>query len=302
MWPWKRTETRADNFSEAVLQQLLAGAEGGPTQNATAAAETCAGLWARGFAAAIVRPETDTTRALTPAVLAYIGRALHQCGQAVLQIVVEDGEIELRPASSWNVTGGVNPASWEWTLTLAGPSETVTRRMPASHVLNLCYSIDPSRPWVGVGPLGHSLTTLALLNRTETRLAEEMGQAVGSALAVPDVTTSGKLQTDLRALKGELVLVQGMQAGWDDPAKRPTQGGHTDWLPRRLGANPPDALRALRAEVMASILAASGVPVMLLGGSDTLAREACDRWRAARSRPLGGSSHLHSRKGSTRRA
>ena len=276
MWPWKRTETRADNYTEAILQQLLASAEGGPAQNATAAIEVCSGLWARGFASAVVRPETASTQALTPAVLAYIGRQLHTCGQAVLEIVVEDGDLELRPAASWDVTGGVNPASWEWTLTLAGPSETVTSRMPPSHVLNLTYSIDPSQPWVGVGPLGHARTSLDLLNRLETRLAEEMGQAVGSTLAVPDVTTSGKLQTDLRAPKGELVLVQGMQSGWDDPAKRPTQGGHTDWLPRRLGANPPDALRALRLDVSTVVLAASGVPVTLLGGSDTLAREA---WR-----------------------
>ena len=291
MWPWSKgtLETRddVDSYTEAVLQQILTGATGSPIPNATAAMEICAGLWARGFASAAVVPSNRATRSLTAPILAHIGRQLHSCGQAVLEIAVVRGRLELHAASSWTVEGGVDPSTWEWTLTLPGPSETVTRPLHAARVLNLMYSHEPGRPWAGVGPLGHAKTSMDLLDRIETRLSEEMGQPVGAALPVPNVGTSAQLQADLRKLKGELVLVEGMQSGWGDPAAAPSQR-HQDWQARRLGGNPPDSLRTLRADVSRAVLAASGVPVSLLGDSDgTLAREGWRQFLLGTLAPVG---------------
>ncbi len=285
--PWSRNETRAssEGFTEARLLALLTAADGVPS--ATAVMEVAAGLWARGFASAIVTPRTPATQALTPTIMAYIGRQLHQCGQAVLEMEVRRGRLVLRPASSWTVTGGMDPEGWDWQLTFAGPTASEVVTMPASRVLNLQYSYEAERPWVGIGPLGHAATTRSLLGRIESRLSEEMGQSVGAVLPVPDLGASAQLQTDLRALEGELTLVQGMQSGWQDPSQTPSQR-HPDWTPRRLGGNPPDSLRALRAEVSRAVLAASGVPVSLLGDSEgTLAREGWRQFLLGTLAPLG---------------
>ena len=52
-----------------------------------------------------------------------------------------------------------------------------------------------------------------------------------------------------------------------------------DWVARRIGANPPEAMIGLRRDVQASILAACGCPGSLLERSDgTLAREEMRRF------------------------
>ena len=288
MWPWKRETRAANNYTDAVLENLLTNASGA-VQNATAAMEIAAGLWARGFASAVVTPDTLTTSALTPAVLSHVGRQLHRCGQAVMEIVMVRGRLTLQPVNSWVVEGGSDPADWEWTLTIPGPSGTFTRRVPASRVLNLMYSFEPARPWVGVGPLGHAATTLTLANRLETRLAEEMGQAVGSVLPVPNVATSAKLQADLRALRGELTLVEGMQSGWNDPAQAPSQR-HQDWMPRRLGGNPPDAYFARSGRTCRCRYSRRAVSrsTLLEAGQGTAARESAGgNSSTGRSQPIG---------------
>ena len=58
------------------------------------------------------------------ATLSMIGRALIRQGEIVFAIEVRDGRVMLAiPASSWDVTGDVDPASWSYSLTLGGPSQ-----------------------------------------------------------------------------------------------------------------------------------------------------------------------------------
>ena len=61
-----------------------------------------------------------------------------------------------------------------------------------------------------------------------------------------------------------------------------------DWKPRRFGADPPDTLRGLRADVYEAVCAACGVPPQLaMGQSDgTLARESWRRFVMGRVEPL----------------
>ena len=64
-------------------------------------------------------------------------------------------------------------------------------------------------------------------------------------------------------------------AGFGDKEAAP----RGDWQPRRIGANPPEAMIELRKEVQASILAACGCPGSLIERSDgTLAREEMRRF------------------------
>ena len=45
------------------------------------------------------------------------------------------------------------PDSWEYRLTLGGPSETITHEVPATSVLHFRYACDPATPWRGNGPI-----------------------------------------------------------------------------------------------------------------------------------------------------
>ena len=51
--------------------------------DAIAAADVAAGQWSRAFASAVVAPATAATAALTPDVLALIGRELLRRGEAL---------------------------------------------------------------------------------------------------------------------------------------------------------------------------------------------------------------------------
>ena len=72
-----------------------------------------------------------------------------------------------------------------------------------------------------------------------------------------------------------MVLVESTAGGYGDAASAPK----ADWVPRRIGADPPESLVELRREVSAGILAAAGCPGSLLLRTDgTLAREEMRRF------------------------
>ena len=63
-------------------------------------------MWGRAFASATVDPSTPATMALTPSVLAAIGRGLAVRGEVVFELDVQGGAVELMQAASWKVMGG----------------------------------------------------------------------------------------------------------------------------------------------------------------------------------------------------
>ena len=273
-FPWPKRETRSQSFTEARLTAISAGVSGSAIESAAAVVEVAAGLWARGFASATITPDNPATRSLTAPVLARIGRSLLSRGQAVFEIAVTGGRLRLVPASTWDVTGGADPATWTWDVDIPGPSGTVTRSLSSDRILNLTYSEDSARPWVGLGPLQLSKTTVDLMSNIETRLRQEMGQAVGNVIPLPNVNSATQLQADLRALNGELSLVESTSGGWGEGSQGAPE---SDWQPRRLGGNPPQSVDVIRSHVAQSILAAAGVPISLIAGGDgALAREG---WR-----------------------
>ena len=86
----------------------------------------------------------------------------------------------------------------------------------------------------------------------------------------------GDLKDDLKALSGNFALVPSMTDGnWSDPGRGNAPKG--DWSVQRIGANPPAAIDMLRSHACLDVLAACGVPVVLLEKSDgTALREG---WR-----------------------
>ena len=152
-------ETRAadTSYTDALVAALQRNAQGrvaNPSSPyATAALETCAGLIGRAFAAAEIAGPGIIASALTPEVMTLIGRSLIRKGEILFQIDTSTGQLQLIPAMSHSIAGGPDPESWQYDLTLGGPSETVSLSLPAASVLHLRYASDPETPWRGTGPL-----------------------------------------------------------------------------------------------------------------------------------------------------
>ena len=275
--PWSREpelETRDQSFTDAVVSQLLASAAGIDTGvDATAAVEIVSGIWGRAFSAAEVRPQNRATAGLTPTVLESIGRSLMQYGEAVFEIVVDGGQVRLDRASTWTITGGSDPRSWLYECTFPGPSRVRVRVLTQERIVHVKYSESREQPWRGVGPLQSAHTSGALLGYLESRLRQEMSGPVGHLIPVPTVSNQDKLLDDLKALKGQLTLVESTAKGW-------TQGTHaaprSDFDVKRIGADPPETLEPLRNSTSRAILAAAGVSAYVLadqGAQGAAARE-----------------------------
>ena len=263
-WPWGRTEKRQQTggaYTDAIVSLLQSAATSVGEPNATAAMETAAGLWSRAFASAEL---STPIAAVTPFVLASIGRELVRRGESLWAIAVRRGEIELRPAGSWDIAGGSNPKSWVYRFDTFGPSGGETRVYPAASVLHFKYATDPERPWAGLSPLGYARATGRLAANLELRLGEEAGARVGYLLPVPADGGSGdaddplaSLKNDLAALQGNTALIETTSAGFGEGRAAAPQ---SDWKAQRMGASPPATLAELRGDAAMAVLAACGVP------------------------------------------
>ena len=251
---------------------LLKEATGGSTATVASlgVTEACAGLWGRSFASATVTPSSLATAALTPPVLEAIGRRLLLHGEAVFEIMVEDGEVGLVEASNWEIE---ERGQWVYRADFSTPEGTYNRTLTASRILHPRIGATPKRPWQGQSPIPSATAKLAA--QLETKLTQEVGGPVGNVLPLPHKGSVTQLQGDIDKLSGRTVLVESTSAGYGDKEAAP----RGDWQTRRIGANPPEAMIGLRKDVQASILAACGCPGSLLERSDgTLAREEMRRF------------------------
>ena len=294
IWPWSRTaavEHRAasGSYTDAVTTALLAAASGSVSADPSTlgALEVCAGTWARAFASARVEPATPVTAAVTPGVLASIGRGLVRRGEVMHVLDVDQtGGVELVDVGHWDVRGVVSRSTWRVRASLHGPDSTVTRTVPYAAVAHCTYAVDPARPWRGVSPLAWGAQTGRLAGALERALADEAGAPVGSLVPVPEgqrEPTDGDtaeddpfaaLKADVARLRGALAFVETMSGGYGDRFGRPD----SDWRPRRVGADPPAALGELRTAAALTVFGACGVPPSLvtLPADGTGQREA---WR-----------------------
>ena len=119
--------------------------------------------------------------ALSPDVLATIARSLLLDGESLWVIDVEGGGLKLLPVGDHDVQGqSPDPASWIYRCSLYGPDGGTTRTVPAAGIVHVRYSVDPSRPWKGVGPLRRAaLDADLLLSHRNASLGEEAGAPVG---------------------------------------------------------------------------------------------------------------------------
>ena len=281
-------------FTDAVTAAIFAQASGDSLidPSALGALEIAASAWARALASAEVKPETPATAGVTPEVLALVARTLIRRGEIIFELEVKNGNLKLNPVGSHSVSGGPDEAGWVYRIDRFGPSGNVTLLRPAKGVLHFRYSVDPARPWHGIGPLGWSADTARLASALERRLGQEANLPVGGLLPVPSDGGDGSegdslasLKADLKSLKGDYAILETTSAGWGEGRAAAPQ---TDWQTRRLGADPPASLPALRSDAGVTVLSACGVPAILFAeqGEGSGAREGWRRFLFGSVRPV----------------
>ena len=289
-WPWKRETRAATGYADALTLALLREAEGVDAPKAqaeaVAAVEAAAGMLGRAFASADV--EGGRADVLTPGVLSCIGRDLVRRGESVYLVETRRDVLTLTPCASWDVCGTHDPATWRYAVELAGPSQTVTATRPGAAVIHCRWSAPPSRPWRGEGPLELAGLSSELLSSLETRLGQEAAAPVAQVIPSPSSgDETATLRKTIRDARGGLALVPSMAGGgWTgDRAAAPVH----DWRLSRLGADPPESLRALRTDVGRAVAAACGIPPDLIeAGSDSAGqRESYRRWLWSSVVPVG---------------
>ena len=280
-WPFSNDndlQTRDDSYTDTLIAALVGRASGRSlaVPTATAALEACAGTIGRGFASAELTGPDSITSALPPSTMEMIGRELIRAGQLVLLIDSSSGSLRLVPAQTHDVEGGPDPSTWEYTVTLGGPSRTDTHEVPAASVLHFKYAADPATPWRGNGPIQVAALAGQLSAETARALAEESSGPVGRLLGIPvdgaDSSVSG-LKADITSAKGRVALLE--TGDWNAP------GGDTkvDLDTSRFGPEPPAPLVQLLSAASQEVYAACGLNAALWGGGDAAStREA---WRLA---------------------
>ena len=129
------------SYTQDVLNYISSNASGHSLRGTAAALEICAGVWQRGMSTAEVSPMNGRTAALTPSLLGYVGRHLLLRGEVLFEVGVQGGQITLTPVQSWTVQGGIDPSTWMYEATFAGPSASVTRTtFGGSECLHLRYA------------------------------------------------------------------------------------------------------------------------------------------------------------------
>ena len=298
MWPFqtksKQPEKR-DGYADALLAAHYAAAQGGKgaSRSATSAAEISAGLIGRALASAKVKPDNIITQSLTPGLLNMIGRSLIYRGEIVFRISVGSGGL-LLPSQNIQVFGKADPSDWEYLLTETGPSNSETFRVPADEVLHFRWGTDPSRPWRGISPLTAASLTSRLLAETESQLSDEASGPRGSLIPVPQDGGDGgaddplkMLKADISKLRGNVALVETTSSGFGEGRVAAPGYGNSDWVPKRLGADPPMGAVDLSDQASLRVLSACGIPSSLIAiAPGAASREGLRRFLHTTVQPL----------------
>ena len=294
-WPWARREKRdsGGDFSDAVVRLIEARAAGTAVDAAsTAAVEAASGALSRAFASAEVVAAPWVQEAVTPGVLAQVGRDLIRSGDSMHVIRIDGaGTVGLVPASSWHWEGSHDPASWTVRVTAYGPSTSTTWNLSAAGVVFVRWGSTPGQPYVGVGPLSWAHTTARLQSEAERSLADEVQGPLAQLLAIPqdggdagDGDPLKKLKADIAGARGKALLVETSAAGWGEGR---TAAPQRDWQAARLGPAPPESMATIRKDAFEAVLAACGTPPSLFVDADgTSQREALRRWHLGTVLPL----------------
>ena len=297
-WFRRKPETRASNgggdFFNAVVAQIEAqAATRAADAGATAAIEAAAGALSRAFADAEVVAASWAQEAVSPVVLAQIGRDLIRGGASLHRIDTSGGRVRLWPAAQWfwHEASSADPSTWRVRATEYGPSGSTTHLLPWSAVVWQEWGTSASTPWVGRGPASWASLTARLAAEAERSLGDEAAGPLAHIIPVPQDGGDGgdndplaRMKADIGAARGRAVLTETVAAGWGEGQASAPQ---SDWKPQRLGPSPPPTVPEIARDSFARMLAACGSTVSLFDDSDgTSQREALRRWHMGTVQPL----------------
>ena len=281
----RKSETRSasGDATANAIEAIELAAHGGIDGFGTAVYETCAGLWERSIASALVGGVGGTWGVQDARLLALVGRDLARKGESLFVIDVDGaGSARLLPAASFDVrSGGSEESSWLYRCDLIGPSGSTSVDHPNAAVLHFRIGADSRRPWRGRSPLEIAAGTGRLSGLVENSLEREARIPVARLLTNPGAS----------AKQSELFLDSVRSGGlflWSLGG----YGSTADQNPQRSGKiapePDPETVR-LRTELRAEIMAAFGVPPSLFGptGDGTGQREAWRRFWASVISPIG---------------
>ena len=268
-WPWSKPERRstAQGYTASLTAALEAGASAGVSDTAplaTAALEAASGLYARCLAAAVVQSTPEIEAALTPNVLALIARNMIRRGEDHHRIYVRGGRLSLEPVGfAYPHGSGTDSLRWTYQVTLYGPTDSFHEWVAGASILHSRYSVDSSRPWLGVPPWSWASQTSAGIAALERLIANEAGAPHGNLLGVPEspeVDEAGEVRpldafrSDLAKAKGKTLVVEAPER--DERVSRDT------FQHVRFGF-PLEQADALRTATGRDVLSACGIPPTL---------------------------------------
>ena len=283
------------DFSDAVVRLIEAQAAGSAADaSSTAAIEAASGALSRAFAAATVDGPAWVRDAVSPRVLAQIGRDLIRRGDSMHVIRLSGDGVSLIPASSWHFEGNHDPASWTVRATCYGPSTSTTWTLPAAGVVFVTWGSAPGQPYVGTGPTDWAHVTARLQAEAERSLADEARGPLAQLIAIPQDGKAGDdadpdplapMRKDIAGARGKALLIETTAAGWGEgKASAP----HADWKPHRLGPAPDPGMVQVAQAAFLRTLAACGTPPDLFAPADGTAQRGIPAQMASRNRSAPG--------------
>ena len=180
------TEVRSgeNSYTDLILAGLIAQqgrSAGAAAEWATGAVQSAAGLWSRCLSVATSEPDLE---AVTPDFLSAVAYDMAVVGEYLAVVAVDaNGGVSLLSASSWNISGGADPRSWQYDVSLSGPTGTHTRVVPSDGVVHCRYLPDCRTPWRGVAPWKRAPTLSKLAATIEAALVREA--ALPTRIIVP---------------------------------------------------------------------------------------------------------------------
>ena len=266
-------EDRAYTFAqvEAAAAAALQGDIGEP-----AALVSCSEVWSAAFRAARVQASDLARSLIVPEMLGAIGRDLIIFGESIWLRELSPEPYFVR-ASAATINRWRSQGDASYTLTVAGKEKIVE----AGSVVHVRWKLG-DEPGRGYPP---AAVMAAELDRVILR---ELSGVHGYLVPVPQDPSGDEilapLKRQLASMRGTLTLAETMSTGWGGgEIKSPSQ----EYVQKRIGADPPNSLTTLRAQLESQVAGACGVPASLLGAmvDGTSQRESIRRFAYLFVRP-----------------
>lgn len=254
------TEDRASatptDYTSQILAQSLAAARGIDGIKSTAAFRGA--LTLIGHSAGVASLTGQHSGSIQPH-LSTIARSMVSTGQSdwLIQVGV-GGEVVLLPVTASAVVGGPDPRTWVYTLTMPGPSESVTLQRRGESILSFRLRVDSRTPWYGK-PAIDSSGTGALFCQLEAQMRDEAKVTPARVIAVGQAAEQSADVSELVGAGGVVGIVQAI-ASREDPS------GIKAGVVRNESSAPTVSLHE---KLAASICGAMGCPPDLVLGSSS---------------------------------